>query len=135
MPLLSIVIVAYKSRPEIEACLRAAFFDDDPILGRAVDEFEAALARYHGVAHAVGLGSGTAALVLSLQALGVGDGDEVVTGAHTFTGTVSAIVLAGATPVLVDADDRTGLVTPAAMERAITGRTRALLPVQCLIAR
>ena len=115
--------------PEIEACLRAAFFDDDPILGRAVDEFEAALARYHGVAHAVGLGSGTAALVLSLQALGVGDGDEVVTGAHTFTGTVSAIVLAGATPVLVDADDRTGLVTPAAMERAITDRTRALLPV------
>ncbi len=114
---------------ELEPALRRAFFEDDPILGDAVTAFERELAAYHGVRHAVGVGSGMAALVLGLEALGVGPGDEVITGAHTFTGTVTAIVLAGATPVLVDPEGDDGLLTAAGTERAITPRTRCVLPV------
>lgn len=114
---------------EIEPAIRRAMLDDDPILGDAVDAFERALARYHQVRHAVGVNSGMAALTLGLKALGVGPGDEVITGAHTFTGTVSAIVLAGATPVLVDPEGEDGLLTAEATERAITPRTRCVLPV------
>ncbi len=109
---------------EIEPALRRAMLEDDPILGDAVTAFERALASYHGVRHAVGVNSGMAALVLGLKSLGVGPGDEVITGAHTFTGTVTAIVLAGATPVLVDPEGDDGLLTPEAVERAITPRTR-----------
>jgi dTDP-3-amino-3,4,6-trideoxy-alpha-D-glucose transaminase len=114
---------------EIEPALRHAMLDDDPILGDAVTAFERELARYHHVRHAVGVNSGMAALALGLKTLGVGPGDEVITGAHTFTGTVSAIVLAGATPVLVDPEGEDGLLTPEATERAITPRTRCVLPV------
>jgi len=115
--------------PEIQAAIERAFFHDDPILGDAVARFEANLARYHGTATAVGVASGMAALELTLRELGVGPGDEVITGAHTFVGTVTAIVLAGATPVLVDADPATGLIDVEGVPRAITPRTRALLPV------
>src|SRR3954467_9399498 len=87
--------------PEVAEALRRVFFEDDPVLGDAVARFETALAAYHGVPHAVGVASGVAAIELTLRALGVGAGDEVVTCAHTFTGVVSAIVLAGATPRLV----------------------------------
>jgi dTDP-4-amino-4,6-dideoxygalactose transaminase len=114
--------------PEVRAALERAFFDDDPILGKAVDRFERALAAYHRVAHAVGVGSGTDALVLILRELGIGEGDEVITCAHTFSGVVSAIVLAGATPVLVDADP-SGLLPVAAVDAAIGPRTRAIVAV------
>ena len=114
---------------ELQAALERTFFDDDPILGDAVDRFEGALARYHRVGHAVGTGSGTDATVLLLRELGVGRGDEVITCAHTFAGVVSAILLAGARPVLVDADPRTGLLPPDAVEAAVTGATRAILAV------
>jgi len=114
---------------ELEPALRRAMLDDDPILGDAVTAFEAELAAYHQVRHAVGVNSGMAALTLGLRALGVGPGDEVITGAHTFTGTVTAVVLAGATPVLVDPEGDDGLLTPEAVERAVTPRTRCVLPV------
>lgn len=115
--------------PEISAAIERTFFEDAPILGAAVTRFERALAAYHGVTAAVGVGSGTDAALLLYRALGIGPGDEVITGAHTFSGVVSAILLAGATPVLVDADPRTGLLTPAAVEAAIGPRTRAILAV------
>jgi dTDP-3-amino-3,4,6-trideoxy-alpha-D-glucose transaminase len=115
--------------PEIQAAIERALFHDDPILGDAVAQFEANLARYHGTATAVGVASGMAALELTLRELGIGPGDEVITGAHTFVGTVTAIVLSGATPVLVDADATTGLIDPEGVSRAITPRTRAILPV------
>ena len=86
------------------------------------------MAAYHDVAHSVGVASGLAAIELTLRELGVGQGDEVVTGAHTFTGVVSAIVLAGATPVLVDAD-ALGLLPVDGALAAITPRTRAVLAV------
>ena len=114
--------------PEIAEALERAFRDDDPILGDAVERFESALATYHEVPHAVGVASGMAAIELALRTLGVGPGDEVVTCAHTFTGVVSAIVLAGATPRLVDADER-GLLPVDAAIAAINPRTRAIVAV------
>jgi dTDP-3-amino-3,4,6-trideoxy-alpha-D-glucose transaminase len=114
--------------PELKAALEEVFFHDDPVLGDAVQRFEAALARHHAVPHAVGVASGMAALELTLRALGIGAGDEVVTCAHTFTGVVSAIVLAGATPRLVEPDER-GLLPADAALAAIGPRTRAILAV------
>jgi len=110
---------------ELERCL----LGDDPILGDALQAFEGELAAYHGVARAVGVGSGTDALVLSLRALGVAAGDEVVTGSHTFSGVVSAIVQAGAAPRLVEPDRATMVVDRAALEAACGPRTRAIVAV------
>lgn len=114
---------------EVEEALRRALFEDDPILGGEVERFERAIARYHEAHFAVGVGSGTDALVLMLRALGIGLGQEVITCAHTFAGVVSAIRMAGARPVLVDADERTGLLTADRAEAALTPRTRAILAV------
>jgi dTDP-4-amino-4,6-dideoxygalactose transaminase len=118
--------------PEVEAPImeriRAVMQDSDFVLGHAVDVFETAFARYCGVGHAVGVDSGFSALELIFRALEIGDGDEVITQANTFVATVSAIIQAGARPVLVDclADGR---INPDAVERAITTRTRAIVPV------
>lgn len=97
-------------------------------LGRAVEEFEGKFAAMSGMPHAVGVGSGTDALILPLKLLGIGPGDEVITAANTFIATVGAIAAVGATPVFVDSED--GFVIDAArIEAAITPRTKALLPV------
>jgi dTDP-4-amino-4,6-dideoxygalactose transaminase len=100
----------------------------DFTLGKAVEEFEGRFAKVVGARHAVGVNSGTDALFLSLKALGVGVGDEVITSPNTFIATVGAIVAAGARPVFVDVlGDYT--IDPALIEAAITPRTRALMPV------
>lgn len=97
--------------------------------GGFVDTFEKNFASYVGAKHAVGVSSGTAALHLALKVLGVGPGDEVITAANTFIATTEAVTLAGATPVLVDVEEDTLLMNPALIERAITPRTRAIIPV------
>jgi dTDP-4-amino-4,6-dideoxygalactose transaminase len=99
------------------------------ILGPELEAFEAAFAAYHGVRHAVGVANGTDAVELALRALGIGEGDEVITVAHTAVATVCAVERAGARPVLVDIDETTYTMDPAAAAAAITPRTRALLPV------
>jgi dTDP-4-amino-4,6-dideoxygalactose transaminase len=111
--------------PEIERVLRT----EDPILGPSVAAFERECAAYFGTADAVGVNSGTDALILALRALGVGPGDDVVVSAHTFLATITAIVTVGARPVLVDPDPRTINVDAARLEAALTPRTRAVLPV------
>lgn len=98
------------------------------ILGPAVTAFEAEFARLCGVAHAVGVGNGTDALVLVLRALGVGPGDEVVTVPNSFVSTASAVVLVGARPVFIDVGDDYNM-DPALLEAALTPRTKAILPV------
>ncbi|HKB35267.1 MAG TPA: DegT/DnrJ/EryC1/StrS family aminotransferase [Gemmataceae bacterium] len=102
-----------------------------PILttGPAVAEFERRFADYLGRRHAIGLTSCTGALHLSLTALGVGPGDEVITTPLTFVATATAVMQAGATPVLVDVEPDTGNIDAARVEAAITPRTRAILPV------
>lgn len=94
--------------------------------GRA---FEQTFATYLGARFARAVGCGTDALLLSLRALGIGPGDEVITQANTFYATAAAIVLTGATLVLVDVDDETFNMDAASLEAAITPRTRAIVPV------
>ncbi|WP_430396137.1 DegT/DnrJ/EryC1/StrS family aminotransferase [Ferrovibrio sp.] len=100
----------------------------DFTLGRAVDDFEQRYAATVGVKHAIGVGSGTDALFLSLKALGVGPGDEIVTTPFTFFATIGAIVTAGARPVFVDIGSDYN-IDPARIEAAITPRTKGILPV------
>jgi dTDP-4-amino-4,6-dideoxygalactose transaminase len=99
------------------------------VLGEQNAAFEAAFAAFCGTAHAVTTSTGTSALHLALCAAGIGPGDEVVTAPSTFVATVAAIQLAGATPRLVDVDPQTWTMDPAALEAAITPRTRAVIPV------
>jgi dTDP-4-amino-4,6-dideoxygalactose transaminase len=109
----------------IQRVLRSTQF----ILGPEEKAFEQEAARYLGVRHAVGCNSGTDALFLSLRALGIGPGDEVITTPFTFFATAEAISHVGATPVFVDVDPDSMNLDPALVEPAITARTRALLPV------
>lgn len=100
----------------------------DFTLGAAVGEFERRFAALCRMPHAVGVGSGTDALILSLKLLGIGPGDEVITAVNTFIATAGAIAMTGARPVFVDNDE--GFVLDVAkLEQAITGRTRAIVPV------
>ena len=99
------------------------------ILQQELEDFEAALADFLGVAHAFGVGNGTDALVLALRASGVERGDEVILPSHTFVATASAVAQVGARPVLVDVRDD-HLVDPEAVRRVVTPRTRVIMPVQ-----
>jgi dTDP-4-amino-4,6-dideoxygalactose transaminase len=101
----------------------------DWVLGADVEAFEAEFAMYCGTRHAVGTDCGLSALELILRGYGIGTGDEVITAANTFIATVLAISHAGATPVLVDVDPVTRNIDPEQVERAITPRTRAIMPV------
>ena len=98
-------------------------------LGPRVGEFERAFAEYLGIEHVVGLSSCSTAMVLALRALGVGPGDEVITTPMTFVATPNAALQVGATPVFADVEPKTGLIDPDAVQKAITPRTRAILPV------
>jgi dTDP-4-amino-4,6-dideoxygalactose transaminase len=97
--------------------------------GPFVEKFEADFASYCGCQHAIGVGSGTEALWLSLLACGVGPGDEVITVPSTFMATAEAITYCGARPVFVDVDDRTYTMDPAGLEEAVGSRTKAIIPV------
>ena len=98
-------------------------------LGRYVTEFERGFADFCRTRHAVSTSNGTVALHLALAALGIGAGDEVIVPTLTFIATASAVIYAGAIPVFVDSDPHTWCLDPAAVERAITPRTRAIIPV------
>ena len=99
------------------------------ILGPEGEALEQDLAKHVGVAHAIGVASGTDALRLALAAVGVGHGDEVITTAFSFVASASTIVMAGATPVFVDIDPATFALEAEGVARAITPRTRAIVPV------
>jgi dTDP-4-amino-4,6-dideoxygalactose transaminase len=116
-------------QPEIEAAIAGVVRSTRFIGGPIVDEFEREFARACGAAHAVGVGSGTAALHLAMIAAGVGPGDEVVTVAHTFIATAEPVVTLGARVRFVDIDERTYNMDPSALEAAITERTKAIIPV------
>jgi dTDP-4-amino-4,6-dideoxygalactose transaminase len=109
----------------IQEVIDAGAFAGGPFVAR----FEADFARYCGCPYSIGVGSGTEALWLTLLALGVGPGDEVITVPNTFMATAEAITYCGARPVFVDADERTYTMDPAALPTAITARTKAVIPV------
>ena len=102
--------------------------DGDFTLGSAVNAFEQQFANIIGVRHAIGVGSGTDAIFLSLKALGIKPGDEVITSPFTFYATVGAIVTAGARPVFVDISDDLN-INSEKIEAAITNRTKAIVPI------
>ncbi len=110
---------------EVVACLRSGWLGTGP----RVAQFERDFSRYKGATHAVAVSSCTAALHLSMVAVGLQPGDEVITTALTFCATCNAIAHAGATPVLVDVDPVTMNIDPVQIERSITSRTRAIVPV------
>jgi dTDP-4-amino-4,6-dideoxygalactose transaminase len=98
-------------------------------IGPNVKAFDQEFASYIGSKHSIGVGSGTDALQLAIRACGVSGGDEVITVSHTFFATVEAILYANARPILVDIDEKTMLIDPAAVAAAITPRTKAIIPV------
>ena len=116
-------------KPEIDAAVLRVLESTQYSLGEDVAAFERAFAAYCNTHEAVALNSGTSALHLALLAAGVQPGDEVITVPFTFVATVSAIVYAGARPVLVDVDPRYYTMDAARLEAAITPRTKAILPV------
>jgi dTDP-4-amino-4,6-dideoxygalactose transaminase len=123
-------LAQYRSQQaEIGAAVRRVLESGSYILGEEVVAFERALAAQCGVAHAVGVASGTDAITLALRALGVDAGDEVITVSHTALATVAAILAAGAIPVLVDVEEDHFTLDPRELEAAVTARTKAIVPV------
>jgi dTDP-4-amino-4,6-dideoxygalactose transaminase len=116
-------------RQEIDAAIARVIDTCAFAGGPFVSEFETDFAQYCGTRHAIGVGSGTEALWLTLLALGIGPGDEVITVPSTFMATAEAITYCGATPVFVDIDEATYTMDPAAIPAAITPRTKAIIPV------
>ena len=116
-------------RPELERAIARVLDGGRFVGGPLVEEFERAWAGYCGAAHAVGVASGTDALAIALQAVGVEPGNEVLTAANTCVPTVAAIEQAGAVPGLVDVDLDTYTLDPQRLEEAIGERTRAIVPV------
>jgi dTDP-4-amino-4,6-dideoxygalactose transaminase len=120
----------YKTiKKDIDAAIAEVVENTAFIGGRYVEGFEARFADYCGCAHCVGVSSGTSALHLALLALGVGRGDEVITAANTFIATTEAIAHAGASPVLVDTDPVTSNMDASKVARAVTQKTKAIIPV------
>lgn len=114
---------------ELMTAIQAVIRKGDYILGQALVDFEAAFAADCNLQYGIGVASGTDAIALGLQACGVGQGDEVILPANTFIATLIGVLRAGASPVFVDCDPHTALIDLTAAERAITAKTRAILPV------
>ncbi len=114
---------------EVAAAMRRVVEASEFIRGAALTEFEQCFAERHGVPHAIGVGSGTDALALAVRALGIGPGDEVVTVPNTWISTAFAISYVGAKPVFADIDPTTYQMDPAALERALSPRTKAVIAV------
>ena len=119
--------IAHKD--EIDSAITRVMESGRYILGQEVAAFEAEFAAYIGVRFGIGVSSGTDALHLALRACGIREGDEIITVSHTAVATVVAIELCRAKPVFVDIDPSTFLIDPDQIERAITLRTKAIIPV------
>ena len=129
VPFLDLKNQSEELRNEIQSAMNQVLADCNFILGRPVAEFEEAFAVYCGCKYGIGVASGLDALKLILRAMDIGPGDEVITVSHTFIATALAISSVGATPVPVEVDPAAYTMDPAAFEAAITGRTKAVMPV------
>ena len=116
-------------KADVDAAIARVLENTSFVMGREVAAFEKAFAEYLGGQFCVGVNSGTAALQLALMANGIGLGDEVIVPSFTFFATAEAVSVLGANPVFVDIDPASYTVTAAAIEKAITARTRAIIPV------
>ncbi len=129
IPLLDLKAQYRSLQAEMDAAVCAVMAEGHFILGPNVSALEAEIAAYLGVRHAVGVASGTDALIIGLRAAGVGAGDEVIVPAYTFFATAGAVLTVGAVPVIVDVDPRTYALDTAQVEARLTARTRAIVPV------
>jgi dTDP-4-amino-4,6-dideoxygalactose transaminase len=129
VPLLDLKAQFRPIKKEVMAVVETVCEEQGFILGSRVVDLEQALARYVGVPHAVGVASGSDALLLSLMAFGVGQGDEVLTVPFTFFATAGAVSRLGAKPVFVDIKPDSFNLDPAQLEARITARTKAIIPV------
>ncbi|MBI5971505.1 MAG: DegT/DnrJ/EryC1/StrS family aminotransferase [Deltaproteobacteria bacterium] len=116
-------------KDDLDAAYRRVMESGSFILGKEVEAFEAEFASYCGVKHCIGVGNGLDALHLILRACGIGEGDEVIVPANTFIATWLAVSYSGATPVPVEPDERTCNINPELIEKAITKKTKAIMPV------
>jgi len=129
IPLVDLQTQYRRLKPEIEAAVGRVLESAQFVLGPAVESFEREFSSYCSVSHTVAVNSGTSALHVALLAAGIGPGDEVITVPFTFVATVAAIEYAGAKPVFVDINPDDYTMNPSALERAITSRTKAVIPV------
>jgi len=129
IPLLDLQSHFQAIEQEVLQAIKAVYDHKKFILGPEVRKLEEAIASYSGVDYAVGVASGSDALLLSLMALDVGAGDEVITTPYTFFATASSIYRLGATPVFIDIDERTYNILPSQLEAKVTSKTKAIIPV------
>jgi dTDP-4-amino-4,6-dideoxygalactose transaminase len=114
---------------QLQQAIQAVLEQGDFILGKALADFEAAFAAACGTKYGIGVASGTDAIALGLQACKIGFGDEVILPVNTFVATLIGVLRAGAKPIFVDCDPRTALIDLQAAARAITSKTKAIIPV------
>ena len=129
IPLLDLKAQYATIRQEVELAMKKVIESQDFILGEEVRSLEKEVATYCGTKYAVGIASGTDALILSLKAMDIGHGDEVITTPFTFFATAESISIAGAKPVFADIDPKTYNIDPQLIEAKITKKTKAIMPV------
>ena len=129
IPLADLKAQYRKVRPAVEKAVRRVFERGDFILGEDVRKLEEEFAQFCGAKFAVGVDSGTGALELSLRALNIGPGDEVIVPVFTFYATAFAVSVTGAKPVFVDVENDTANIDVEKMRKAVTSKTRAVIPV------
>lgn len=129
VPFLDLRATYNELREEIDEAVARVLSSGFYLFGHELEAFEAEFAEYVGARYCIGVGNGLDALHLSLRALGIGKGDEILVPSNTYIATWLAVSYAGATPVPVEPDARTYNLDPDRMEAALTGRTRAVMPV------
>lgn len=129
VPLLDLKRQYHEIKDEVKAALEGVLESGHFIMGEQVKEFEQKMAAYAGVKHAIGVASGTDALLIALHALNIGPGDEVIVPTFTFFATAGAVVRLGGTPVFADIRPDTFNLDPDQLEALITPRTKAIIPV------
>ena len=129
IPFVDLKFQNLRIQTQLQHAIQAVLSKGDFVLGQALLDFETAFAAASGTEYGVGVASGTDAIALGLQACHIGPGDEVILPANTFVATLIGVLRAGAAPILVDCDEQTALIDLEAAARAITPKTKAIIPV------